>query len=157
MNLKLSTLIPTLIIVVLAAALIGVLIFMYNQPAPPRGVAPITEVAAQEPDSAVWGQNFPNQYTTFRLTEGNNIQTSFGGSAQVSKLEQDPRLVQLFAGYPFSKDYNEDRGHLNSLVDVRATLRLNEKTPGTCYSCKTANNPRLWDQLGMAEYDKTLV
>jgi nitrite reductase (cytochrome c-552) len=156
MNLKLSTLIPTLIIVVLAAALIGVLIFMYNQPAPPRGVAPITEVAAQEPDSAVWGQNFPNQYTTFRLTEGNNIQTSFGGSAQVSKLEQDPRLVQLFAGYPFSKDYNEDRGHLNSLVDVRATLRLNEKTPGTCYSCKTANNPRLWDQMGMAEYDKTL-
>ena len=55
----------------------------------------------------------------------------------------------------FSKEYNEDRGHVNSLYDVRNTDRVNEKTPGTCYSCKSSDNPRLWAEMGMAEYDKT--
>jgi nitrite reductase (cytochrome c-552) len=36
-----------------------------------------------------------------------------------------------------------------------STARVNETTPGTCYSCKSANNPKLWDEMGMAEYDKT--
>jgi nitrite reductase (cytochrome c-552) len=147
--------IATTIIVVLAVALIGVLIFIQNQPAPKRGVAPIIEIAAMEADSAKWGENFPNQYSTLLKTETNNTRTTFGGSQPYSKLEDDPRLVTLFAGYGFSKDYNEERGHLNSLTDVRATKRVNETTPGTCYSCKSANNPKLWADMGMEAYDKT--
>jgi nitrite reductase (cytochrome c-552) len=57
--------------------------------------------------------------------------------------------VPLFAGYPFSEDYNEERGHRMSLVDVRETLRSGERTPATCYSCKSATNPRLWAEMGM--------
>lgn len=142
-------------IVVLAAALIGVLLFMKNQPQPTRGVIPIQEIADMDPNSANWGVNFPNQYSTLLKTETNNARTTYGGSDPYSKLEQDPRLVQLFAGYGFSKDYNEERGHLKSLEDVRATKRVNDTTPGTCYSCKSANNPSLWKKMGMAEYDKT--
>ncbi|MCU0489137.1 MAG: ammonia-forming cytochrome c nitrite reductase subunit c552 [Anaerolineales bacterium] len=142
------------IIVVLALGLIGVLIFMNNQPAQTRGIPPIVEIASLEPNSAKWGENFPNQYSTLLLTETNRNRTTFGGSDPYSKLEQDPRLVQLFAGYGFSKDYNEERGHMNALTDVRATLRINETTPGTCYSCKSSNNPELWTKMGMAEYDK---
>jgi len=37
---------------------------------------------------------------------------------------------------------------------VRATERVNEKTPGTCYSCKSADNPRLWDEMGMVDFDR---
>jgi len=144
------------IIVVLAAALVGVLVFVRNQPPQVRGVPALAAVAALEPDSEKWGVNFPNQYSTLLLTKDNNIRTTYGGSDQFSQLENDPRQVILFAGYPFSKDYNEDRGHLNSLEDVRATQRLNEKTPGTCYSCKSSDNPRLWQEMGMAEFDKTL-
>ena len=146
----------TAIIVVLAAALVGVLIFINNQQAPTRGIAPITQIEEMEPDSSKWGVNFPNQYSTFQRTETNNTRTTYGGSEQFSHLEDDPRLVTLFGGYPFSKDYNEDRGHMNSLIDVRATKRVNEKTAGTCYSCKSADNPRLWADMGMAEFDKTL-
>lgn len=58
-------------------------------------------------------------------TETNNTPTTFAGSSQFSWLERDPRQVILFAGYPFSKDYNDDRGHANALADVRATGRLN--------------------------------
>ncbi len=143
------------IVVFLALALVAVLIFIISQPQPTRGIAPIVEIAAQEPDSSIWGENFPNQYTTLLKTETNDEQTMFGGSDPFSKLEQDPRLIELFAGYSFSIDYNEERGHMNSLTDVRATKRVTETTPGTCYSCKSANNPRLWSEMGMVEYDKT--
>ncbi len=152
---KRTTWILTGVIVILAAGLIGVLLYIDNQPEPTRGVQPIVAVEEMEPDSSIWGVNFPNQYSSLLKTETNNTATAFGGSDPYSKLEQDPRLVTLFAGYGFSKDYNEERGHLNSLTDVRATKRINETTPGTCYSCKSANNPGLWDEMGMAEYDKT--
>jgi nitrite reductase (cytochrome c-552) len=149
------TFVLTGIILLLAAGLIGTLLFVASQPAPTRGIEPLVTVAEQEPDSSVWGQNFPNQYTTLLQTETNRVKTAFGGSDPFSRLEDDPRLVSLFAGYGFSIDYNEERGHLNSLEDVRATGRINDATPGTCYSCKSATNPRLWSEMGMAEYDAT--
>jgi nitrite reductase (cytochrome c-552) len=144
------------IIVVLAVGLISVLLFLKNQPQPKRGMVPIQQIAPKDPNSADWGVNFPNEYSTFLLTEGNNTATKFGGSEKYSKLEKDPRLVTLFAGYTFAKDYNEERGHMNALTDVRATKRVSATTAGTCYSCKSANNPQLWDKMGMAEYDHTL-
>ena len=154
MKISKSSLVLSGIIVVLAAALVGVLVYLKNQPLPERGVKPLVEIADKEPNSEKWGINFPNEWSTLKLTETNNNRTAFGGSEPYSKLEQDPRLVILFGGYGFSKDYNEERGHMNSLTDVRATKRVNETTPGTCYSCKSANNPELWDKLGMAEFDK---
>ena len=150
-----TAMILTGIIIVLAAALVGVLIFLKNQPPPTRGIASLTEIAQMEPVSEQWGLNFPNQYSTLLKTETNQERTAFGGSLPFSKLEDDPRLLTLFAGYGFSIEYNEDRGHLNTLEDVQGTARVNDKTPGTCYSCKSSDNPRLWDEMGMAEFDKT--
>lgn len=143
------------IILILAAALVAILVFIGNQQPASRGITPLVEVAAMEPDSSIWGQNFPNQYSTYLKTETNNTRTNYGGSEPFSKLEADPRLVRLFAGYGFSKDYNEERGHANALKDVRETLRVNASTPGTCYSCKAATNPKLWDEMGMDGYDAT--
>jgi nitrite reductase (cytochrome c-552) len=130
MKRSVPTYIAAAIIVVLAGALIGVLLFMKNQPPPARGVAPMVEVAEMEPDSEVWGLNFPNQYSTMLLTSNNNTRTHFGGSQPFSKLVEDPRLLTLFAGMGFSKEYNEDRGHGNALQDVQEIARINEKSPG---------------------------
>ena len=155
-----TTLILAGIIVLLAAVLAGVLVFIRSQPVETRAFLPLVEIAALEPDSEKWGVNFPNQYSTFLKTGTNNIDTTYAGSSQFSWLERDPRQVILFAGYPFSKDYNDDRGHANALEDVRATKRLNldpddpKHTPATCYSCKSSNNPSLWGEMGMAEFDK---
>ena len=131
------------------------MIYLKNQPPQRRGIQPIVEIAKEEPESALWGRNFPNEYSTYQETLTNNTRTKYGGSEKFSRLAEDPRLVILFKGYTFEKEYNEDRGHLNSLTDVRATKRLNEKTAGTCYSCKSSDNPRLWAEIGMAEFDKT--
>lgn len=144
------------LVVILAAALVGILLFINNQPEPTRGISPLIEIAAMEARSSEWGVNFPNQYSTLLLTKENSERTAYGGSLDFSKLEADPRLVTLFAGYGFSKEYNEERGHLWSLDDVRTIKRVNETTPATCYSCKSANNPKLWDEMGMREYDKML-
>ena len=143
------------IIVVLAVTLVGVLVFMKNQPPQQRAFQQLVEIAPLEPDSSLWGQNFPNQYASLLKTKDNNIDTTYAGSSAFSWLERDPRQVILFGGYGFSKDYNDDRGHEWALTDVRGTERVNEKTPGTCYSCKSANNPKLWKEMGMAEFDKT--
>jgi nitrite reductase (cytochrome c-552) len=157
---KYMTLILVGIIVVLSAVLVGTLTFMRNQPPQERAFEALVEIQPMEPDSEKWGVNFPNQWTTLQKTATNNIDTTYAGSSQFSWLERDPRQVILFAGYPFSKDYNDDRGHMNALEDVRATKRLNlnpddpKHTPGTCYSCKSSNNPALWDEMGMEAYDK---
>lgn len=155
-----TTLILAGLVVILAAVLIGVLVYIQNHPTEQRAIQPLVEISAMEPDSAKWGINYPNQYDTFMKTKTNNVDTTYGGSSAFSWLERDPRQVVLFAGYPFSKDYNDDRGHANALEDVRATKRLNlddsdpKHTPGTCYSCKSSDNPGLWERLGMEAYDK---
>ena len=150
---KYTNWILTAIIVVLAAILIGVLIFLKNQPPQERAFQPVVEIAALEPDSEKWGLNFPNQYSTLLLTGTNKIDTKYGGSSGFSQLERDPRQVILFMGYPFSKEYNDDRGHEFALEDVNATRRNNETTHATCYSCKSSNNPALWEELGLEGYD----
>jgi nitrite reductase (cytochrome c-552) len=149
-----TPLVLTIIIVALAAISIGILLFLKNQPIQRRGVEPLQVIQSMEPDSEEWGVNFPNQYSTLMMTKENNIRTQYGGSEPFSKLAADPYLVDLFAGYGFSLEYNEERGHMWALEDVQSSDRINEKTPGTCYSCKSSSNPRLWAELGMEAYDK---
>ena len=93
---KYGTWILVAIIVILAAVLVGVLVFLNNQPPQQRAaVPPVVEVKPMEPDSSIWGQNFPNQWETLQLTESNNTDTTFGGSSKFSHLERDPRQVVL--------------------------------------------------------------
>lgn len=142
------------VIVLLSAALIGTLVFMTNRPVESRAVQVIYDIAPMEPNSELWGRNFPNQYSSFLKTRGNVLDTTYNGSSAFSHLEKDPRQVILFHGMPFSVDYNDDRGHEWALHDVNETARIGETTPGTCYSCKSSDNPGLWAEMGMAEYDK---
>lgn len=159
---KYSTLILVGIILVLAAVLTGTLIFLKNQPPQQRATPPLVEIKPMEPDSARWGINFPNQYDSMLMTKTNNTDTVYGGSSKFSHLTEDPRQVILFAGYPFSKEYNDDRGHENALSDVQNTKRLNltpgdpKETHATCYSCKSSDNPSLWTSMGMEAYDATM-
>jgi nitrite reductase (cytochrome c-552) len=155
MKAKAFMIITTGIIVILTAALIVIMVLFSRQAPATRGIPPLVQIEPMEPDASKWGENYPNQYSTLLLTKDNQEATKYGGSLEYSKLEKDPRLVELFAGYSFSKDYNEERGHLNSKTDVEATKRVNETTPGTCYSCKSSNNPRLWSEMGMEQFDKT--
>ncbi len=155
MKKNLVTIILSGIIVIMTAILAGILIFLKNQPIQQRATLPLTEIAPLEADSDLWGINFPNQYDSMKMTSQNTADTEYGGSSAFSWLERDPRQVILFGGYGFSKEYNDDRGHEWSLEDVRSSKRVNDTTPGTCYSCKSSNNPAIWDEIGAVAYGET--
>jgi nitrite reductase (cytochrome c-552) len=101
-------------------------------------------------DPAVWGKNFPQQYDGYLRTV-DQVRTKYGGSEAMprtptqadprsvvarSKLEADPRLKTMWAGYAFAVDYRERRGHAFMLEDQTFTERQHVvKQPGTCMHC----------------------
>src|SRR5437762_2525658 len=76
----------------------------------------IVELNEEVIDPAEWGKNFPRQYDGYKRT-AENTSRRHGGSEAISKLGEDPRLRRIFAGYPFSVDYRERRGHAFMLED----------------------------------------
>lgn len=110
----------------------------------------VTELTEDTQDPAVWGRNFPKQYDLYLRTV-DMVRTRFGGSEALprtpteadprsvvarSKLEEDPRLKRLYAGYAFSADFREARGHAYMLEDQTFTMRQKVKQqPGTCMHC----------------------
>jgi nitrite reductase (cytochrome c-552) len=110
----------------------------------------VVELNDQIDDPAVWGKNFPMQYDGYLRTV-DQIRTRYGGSEAVphtptqadprsvvaqSRLEEDPRLKVIWAGYAFAKDFREERGHAYMLEDQTFTERQQvTKQPGTCMHC----------------------
>ncbi len=110
----------------------------------------VVEVTDETDDPAVWGKNFPLQYDAYKRTVDME-RTRYGGSEALphlpvqadpravvpqSKIDEDPRLKTIWAGYAFSVDFREERGHAYMLVDQRNTRRVTEfKQPGTCLNC----------------------
>jgi nitrite reductase (cytochrome c-552) len=110
----------------------------------------VVELTDRTTDPAVWGKNFPLQWDGYRRTV-DQVRTRFGGSEAVprtptradprsvvaqSKLEEDPRLRVLWAGYAFARDTREERGHAYMLDDQTYTERqVAARQPGTCLHC----------------------
>ena len=110
----------------------------------------VVELTDDTVDPAIWGKNFPLQYDDYLKTT-DQVRTRYGGSeaeprtptqadprsiVAQSRLEEDPRLKQMWAGYAFSKDFREERGHAYMLDDQTFTERQQvAKQPGTCVNC----------------------
>lgn len=110
----------------------------------------VVELDDETSDPAVWGKNFPLQYDGYKRTVDMQ-RTRFGGSEATprkptqadpraivaqSRLEEDPRLKTMWAGYAFSKDFREERGHAFMLEDQTLTERQRVvQQPGTCMQC----------------------
>ena len=110
----------------------------------------VVELTEETEDPAVWGKNFPLQYDGYKKTV-DQVRTKFGGSeaeprtptqadprsvVAQSRLEEDPRLKKMWAGYAFAKDFREERGHAYMLLDQTFTERqIVAKQPGTCLHC----------------------
>jgi len=67
------------------------------------------------------------------------VGASDAGPAE-QKLDRDPWLKRIFAGYAFSLDYRDRRGHAFALFDQEQTKRVTEKQqPGACIQCHASN------------------
>ncbi len=130
-------------ILVVAAATAGVMLLGLNvverRAEGERAVFELEELTEETVDPALWGRNFPRQYDSYRRTVDTE-RTRYGGSEAFSRLDADPRLLEIFAGYAFSLEYTEDRGHAYSLQDQKETRRVTEKEqPGSCIQCHASN------------------
>ncbi|MFD2033755.1 ammonia-forming cytochrome c nitrite reductase [Belliella marina] len=112
-----------------------------------------------EPRDSVWGLNYPRQYQSYMKTQDTTFSSMYNTSALRSVLDEQPELVILWAGYAFSKDYNQPRGHAYAVTDVQNTLRIGSPMqagdgvmPSTCWTCKSPDVPRLMNELGVTEY-----
>ena len=112
--------------------------------------APATPVTV-EAKNETFAPQHPDQYLSWKATSEQ--------SERVDALAEDPRLVILWAGYPFSRDYNKPRGHAFAVTDVRETLRTGAPKnaedgplPMACWSCKSPDVARLIQKDGEDGY-----
>ncbi len=117
--------------------------------------APKVKIADFEPRNEVWGKNYPWQYESYRKTQQTDFKTPHGGNAMKDVLEESPELVVMWAGYGFSKDYYQGRGHSYAIEDINNSLRTGGPKapddglmPSTCWACKSPDVPRMMNQLG---------
>jgi nitrite reductase (cytochrome c-552) len=103
----------------------------------------LVEVAEETTDAAYWGTNWSREYDDYKRTS-DVTRTKFGGSEALpdEKIERDPWLKRLFAGYAFSLDYRDRRGHAYMLADQEMTKRVTERPqPGSCLHCHASVIP----------------
>lgn len=122
---------------------------------------PQVKINDYEPRNEVWGKNYPREYQSYMQTAETDFKSKYNGNTMIDMLEVDPRLVVLWAGYGFSKDYNQGRGHVYAVEDLRNSLRTggpkdenSGPMPSTCWSCKSPDVPRTMNQAGIAEFYK---
>ena len=137
----------------LAASYLLTSIFERKQEArePSVRVAALDELSV---DPAPWGLNWPHHYDGWKATAGDKF---YGGSSAMpeSKLEKQPWLRRLYAGYAFSIDYREARGHAYMLYDQGVTERVTQKPQaGACLHCH-ASISVLYRKVGLEAMGKT--
>lgn len=119
----------------------------------------IVDVGEDTVDPAPWGMNWPRQYDGY-LRTADTTHTEFGGSEALpeQKLERDPWLTRIFAGYAFSIDYRDRRGHAFMLHDQEETKRVKERPQtGACLHCHASVIPtyrRIGEGDVMAGFEK---
>ena len=120
---------------------------------------PMVELKQGEPRNSEWGKNFPREYQSYIQTLDTSFRSKYNGNAVIDMLEVDPRMVVLWAGYAFSKDYKQGRGHYYAVEDIQNSLRPGSPSegkpsplPNTCWSCKSPDVTRLLGKMTPAEF-----
>jgi nitrite reductase (cytochrome c-552) len=149
---KRSTLIALIVTTALAAAVVtALLVNIFERKQEARNpFFRVVELTDETIDPQIWGKNFPLQYDGYLQTV-DQIRTKYGGSEALphapteadprsvvaqSRLEEDPRLKTMWAGYPFAVDFRKKRGHAYMLEDQTYTQRVQQfAQPGTCLHC----------------------
>lgn len=122
---------------------------------------PTGSIKEVESKNEVWGRYYPLQYESYLKTAESNFKSKHNSNQLTDMLKEDPNLIILWAGYGFSKDYNQPRGHFYAVTDVRNTLRTGAPkgpndgpSPNTCWTCKSPDVPRVMKDVGANEFYK---
>ncbi len=116
---------------------------------------PKVKISQLDPRNEEWGKNYPREFQSYYQTADTSFVSFMNGNKSIDQLEKDPKMIILWAGYAFSTDYSQPRGHFYAIEDIRNTLRTgapkNDSTgpqPSTCWTCKSPDVPRLINKGG---------
>ncbi|EAI4428841.1 ammonia-forming cytochrome c nitrite reductase subunit c552 [Campylobacter lari] len=125
----------------------------------------IVKLGDENPTFDYWGKNFPDYLDMHTAVEKQAPNaTEFGGNLAYSKLIRYPQLTVLWAGYPFSIDANEERGHFWVQVDQMDTARNNKDflnahgfagfggQPTACMNCHSGWTPWLLNNTAKGDW-----
>jgi nitrite reductase (cytochrome c-552) len=155
--LSLAAVIVAVALATAAVAALLVSIFTRKQEARQPFVR-LVEVNELTTDPAQWGKNWPREYDSYQRTV-DTTRTRYGGSEAMpaQKLERDPWLKRMYAGYAFSIDFRDRRGHAYMLFDQEHTERITKKPqPGACLHCHASIAPT-WRRVGLEAKGKSLA
>ncbi len=108
----------------------------------------VVQLTESDTDPEIWRRNYPREYDGYKMT-AESTHTHYGGSEGISKLDSDPALKTIFAGYAFSVDYNPRRGHYYSLIDQKETLRTKKfNQVGSCLQCHAGGLKHVYEEVG---------
>jgi nitrite reductase (cytochrome c-552) len=140
--------ITAVVTAVVAVATLALLINIFERKQEARNpFYRVVELTDETVDPEIWGKNFPMQYDAYKRTVDQKRTRSEAvprtptdadprSIVAQSRLEDDPRLKTMWAGYAFSRDFREERGHAYMLTDQIFTERqIAAKQPGTCLHC----------------------
>jgi nitrite reductase (cytochrome c-552) len=145
----LAALLAVVAVVTFGVTALLVTIFKHRQEARTPFVR-LVEVNEVTTDPVPWGTNWPFEFDSYRRTV-DDVETQYGGSSAMpaSKLDTHPWLRRLYAGYAFSIDYREARGHAYMLFDQEVTERVTKRPQsGACLHCHAAIIPT-YRRLGL--------
>jgi nitrite reductase (cytochrome c-552) len=115
----------------------------------------LVNVTEETADPRPWGTNWPREFEQYQRTVEPSRTNFGGGETPVAKEKADtfPWLTRMFAGYAFSLDYRDRRGHAYMLLDQEKTRRVTERPqPGSCLHCHASIIPT-YRRLGAGETD----
>jgi len=123
---------------------------------------PPTDLQPFESDNSVWGKFYPREYKSWLMTSDTSFRSKYAGNKPLDVLATDPEMAVLWAGYSFSKDYRQARGHYYAVEDNRNTLRTGGPLtpdagpqPATCWTCKSPDVPRMMAKIGPESFYKS--
>ena len=130
--------IPVLVLVLAA----GIFFFNRNNELVLEG--PQGEIAANETSSSEWAKFYPAHWDSY--------QANYANTEKTSHFDTKPYLTAIYAGFGFSKEYNEPRAHVYTIEDILAIDPARKKAGASCFTCKSTQVPEMMQKYGEKYY-----
>jgi len=130
--------IPVLVLVLAA----GIFFFNRNNELVLEG--PQGEIAANETSSSEWAKFYPAHWDSY--------QANYANTEKPSHFDTKPYLTAIYAGFGFSKEYNEPRAHVYTIEDILAIDPARKKAGASCFTCKSTQVPEMMQKYGEKYY-----
>src|SRR5688572_13372270 len=144
-------LIAVLVFAGLSIALAALLVTMFRRKQEARNpFVRQVEVTELTTDPVPWGTNWPREFDGYKRTV-DTTRTRYGGSEAMpqQRIDRDPWLRRMYAGYAFSIDFRDRRGHAYMLYDQQQTERVAQRPQaGACLHCHASIAPT-WRRVGL--------